>query len=128
MSCAGIPASDVQRVKLVAPSVPHVWVKIHYSWDVNEAVMHVIDHRRSCVAPSLFYAGPSKRIQHGCDAQVPAVLPGDKAGYSLLDHFEQVQVLLSIRVPDCGGLFHDRPDHGLIAPCFDVHRAASHVP
>ena len=80
-------------LELVTSCVPHVWVKIHYSWDISAAVMYSVHHHCSCVAPSLFQAGSSKRLQHGCDAQVPAVLPGDKTDCSSLDQLKLVDVV-----------------------------------
>ena len=67
-------------------------------------------------------------MQHGCEAQVPAVLPDDKTGSSSLDPFELVDVVFDMRVPDCGGIFHDRTDHGLAAQCCDICRATAHAP
>ena len=105
--------------KLMTSHVLHVWVKIHYSSDVIEAVMYPVHHHHSCIAPSLLQAGPPKQLQHRCDVQITAVLQGDNKGCLSLDHFELVDVIFGIRVQDCGVIFHNRLDYGLVVPCFN---------
>ena len=106
--------------ELVTLRVSDVRLKMHYSWYVDQVVMYLVNHRRSGVSSSLFQAAPPKRLQHEHDAQVPAVLSADETRFSSLDHLKLVDAVLCIRVPDCGSIFHDWSDHGLVAPCFHL--------
>ena len=105
-------------LELMTSCVSGVRLEIYYSWYVDEVVMYPVHHRRSCVASSVFQAGPPKRLQHGRDAQVPAVLSADETRRSSLDHL--VNAVLGMRVPDCGNIFRNWSDHGLVAPCFHL--------
>ena len=84
--------------ELVTSRVSDVWLEIHYSWYIDEVVMYPVHHRRSCVTSSLSQAGPPKRLQKGCDAQVPAVLSADETHRSSLNHLKLVDAVLSMRV------------------------------
>ena len=80
--------------------------------------MYPVHHRRSCVASSPFQAGSPKRLEHGRDTHVPAVLSADETRRSSLDHLMLVDAVFGMRVPDCGSIFHDWSHHGLVALCF----------
>ena len=54
-------------------------LQLGYHWGRN------VHHRRSFVAPSFVPNWAPHRSQHGCDARVPAVLPGDKTDCASLD-------------------------------------------
>ena len=106
--------------ELVTSRVSDVWLEIHY-WYVDKVVMYPVHHRLSCVASTLFHAGPPKRLQHRRDAQVPAVLSADEMRRSSLEHLKLVDAVLGMRVPDCESIFRDWSDHGLVAQCFHLH-------
>ena len=86
---------------LVTSRVSDVRLSIHYSW----YVMYQVHHCCSCIASSLFQAGPSKRLHHGRDAQVPIVLSTDESHRSSLDHLTLMEAVLGMRVPHCGSIF-----------------------
>ena len=68
--------------ELVTSRIVDVRLEIHYSWYIDEVVMYPVHRRRSCVASSLFHAGPPKRLQYGRNAQVPAVPSADEMSLS----------------------------------------------
>ena len=114
--------------ELVTSRVSDVPMEIHYSWYVDEVVIYPIHHSRSCIASSLFQAGPPKCLQHGRDAQVPPVLSADETRLSSSDHLKLVDAVLGMRVPDCGNIFYDWLEHVPVALCFHLRWAATHVP